>query len=72
MDLNGRMNPARRRATNEKRQIEPSRSISAATKHISSSEGVMRPDRPMASTFSSRAVAKILAAGTMTPRSMIS
>ena len=33
---------------------KPSRSISAATWHISSSDGVIRPDRPMMSAFSSR------------------
>ena len=33
-------------------QSKPSRSISAATKHISSSDGVISPDSPMMSAFS--------------------
>ncbi|MET0333514.1 MAG: dihydropteroate synthase, partial [Rhizobacter sp.] len=37
---------------------KPSRSISAATCAISSSEGVMRPERPIASALCSRAVAR--------------
>ena len=40
--------------------VMPSRSISCATVRISSSEGVIRPDRPMKSAFSARAVSRIL------------
>ena len=50
----------------------PSRSISDATWTISSSEGVIRPERPIASAFLSRATARIFEAGVITPRSMIS
>jgi hypothetical protein len=46
----------------------PSRSISRATCAISSSEGVMRPESPTMSHFSSRATLRIFCAGTMTPR----
>ena len=53
-------------------RVNPSRSISRATCTISSSDGVMRPLKPMISTFCSRAVARILSAGTITPRSMTS
>ncbi len=72
MDLDGRMDAAGRRAADQQRQIEPCRSISAATCTISSSDGVIRPERPMISTFSATAVSRIFVAGTMTPRSMIS
>ena len=47
--------------------VKPCRSISRATWLISSSEGVIRPDRPMMSTFSSRALSRICWAGTITP-----
>lgn len=50
----------------------PCRSISCATPTISSSEGVIRPDRPMMSAFSAFAVSRILAVGTITPRSTTS
>ncbi len=50
----------------------PSRSMSDATWTISSSEGVMRPDRPIMSAPTSRAVSRMRAAGTMTPRSITS
>ena len=50
----------------------PRRSISAATFTISSSDGVISPDRPMMSASSASAVSRILAAGTITPRSMTS
>ncbi len=52
--------------------VIPSRSISAATCAISSSDGVISPDRPMMSASTSRAVSRIRAAGTMTPRSITS
>ena len=52
--------------------VNPSRSISDATWRISSSDGVISPDRPMMSAFCSRAVSRIRATGTMTPRSMTS
>ena len=48
------------------------RVISCATNAISSSDGVMSPLSPMMSTFCAIAVSRIFAAGTMTPRSMIS
>ena len=50
--------------------LKPSRSISAATWHISSSEGVISPDSPMMSAFSRLAVSRIFCAGTITPRSI--
>ena len=50
----------------------PSRSISLATRTISSSDGVIRPDRPMMSTSRSLAVSRIVWAGTITPRSITS
>jgi hypothetical protein len=46
----------------------PWRCISEATKAISSSEGVMSPERPTRSTPSSFARSRIVAAGTITPR----
>ncbi|MNH44298.1 hypothetical protein D3C81_1100420 [compost metagenome] len=48
------------------------RCISRATWTISSSDGVIRPDRPMMSHFCSRAVCRIFSAGTITPRSTMS
>lgn len=47
----------------------PRRSISRATKTISSSDGVINPERPMMSQFCSMAVSIILSQGTITPRS---
>ena len=44
-----------------------SRCISLATLDISSKEGVIKPDNPIMSTFSSFAFASISAAGTITP-----
>ena len=52
--------------------VNPRRVISFATSTISSSEGVIKPDRPMASAPSSMAVSRILSAGTITPRSWTS
>ena len=51
---------------------KPSRSISVATVRISSSDGVMSPDRPMRSASSRRAVSRMRVQGTITPRSMTS
>jgi len=51
---------------------KPSRCISRATWAISSSDGVMRPERPITSAFSWRATSSIFCAGTMTPRLMTS
>ncbi len=51
---------------------KPSRSISEATVTISSSDGVISPERPMMSTFSLRAVSRIFCVGTITPRSITS
>ena len=48
--------------------VNPSRSISLATCAISSSEGVMSPDRPMTSAFSAFATSRIFCADTITPR----
>ena len=45
---------------------------SFAKKTISSKEGVIKPERPMISTFSSTAVLIIFSGGTITPRSIIS
>ena len=51
----------------------PRRSISRATCTISSSDGVIRPDRPMMSACSlDRRSSRILSPGTITPRSMTS
>jgi hypothetical protein len=50
----------------------PVRCISLATWTISSRDGVIKPLKPMMSTFFSRAVWMIFSAGVMTPRSMIS
>ncbi|MNC91773.1 hypothetical protein D3C83_80870 [compost metagenome] len=47
---------------------KPSRSISRALCAISSSEGVISPDKPMMSHFSSRATSAIFFHGTITPR----
>ena len=46
----------------------PRRSISFATTTISSSDGVIRPDRPTTSQPCSTAVSRIVSAGTITPR----
>ena len=51
---------------------KPLRCISLATYTISSNDGVIRPDKPIISTFSSFATCKILAHGTITPRSITS
>ena len=45
---------------------------SFAKKTISSKEGVIKPESPMISTFSSTAVLIIFSGGTITPRSIIS
>lgn len=45
-----------------------SRCISPATYIISSRDGVIRPDKPMASALTSLALARISSQGTMTPR----
>ena len=50
----------------------PWRSISAASRHIWPRLGVISPETPIRSAFSSRAVSRICAAGTMTPRSITS
>jgi len=52
--------------------VRPWRSISFATWLISSSDGVIRPDRPIMSAFSAIAVSRIFCAGTITPRSITS
>ena len=52
--------------------VMPARCISSATVTISSSEGVMRPDRPIMSASFSFAASRIFDQGTMTPRSTIS
>jgi hypothetical protein len=52
--------------------VMPSRSMSDATCTISSSEGVISPDRPTRSAPTSRAVSMIRVAGTITPRSITS
>jgi hypothetical protein len=52
--------------------VKPWRSISVAKCTISSSEGVISPDRPIRSASTSRAVSMIFCAGTITPRSMTS
>ncbi|MNU04437.1 hypothetical protein D3C72_2488450 [compost metagenome] len=51
---------------------KPRRSISRATKTISSSDGVIRPLRPTMSALCSMAASRMRSAGTMTPRSMTS
>ena len=45
---------------------------SFARKTISSRDGVIRPDKPITSTFSSTAVLIIFSGGTITPKSIIS
>ena len=52
--------------------FSPRRCISVATLTISSSEGVMSPDRPTASALSATAVSRMTDAGVITPRSMTS
>ena len=52
--------------------VQPVRLISFAACTISSSEGVMSPESPMASALLSSAAARIFSHGTMTPRSMTS
>ncbi len=50
----------------------PCRSISLAKLTISSSDGVIRPDRPIRSAPTSVALSRIFWAGTITPRSITS
>ena len=50
----------------------PRRSISSATWTISSSDGVISPDRPTTSAPSCAAASRIFSAGTITPRSTTS
>ena len=52
--------------------VNPWRCISLATCTISSSDGVIRPDSPIMSALSRRAVSRIFSHGTMTPRSITS
>ena len=52
--------------------LKPCRVISSATVTISSSEGVIRPERPIMSALLSLADFRISWNGTMTPRSMTS
>ena len=52
--------------------VKPWRSISDATWVISSSDGVISPDRPIRSASISIAFSRIRAAGTITPRSTTS
>ena len=52
--------------------VIPARCISSATVTISSSEGVMRPERPIMSASFSFAASRIFDQGTITPRSTIS
>ena len=52
--------------------VSPWRCISVAKLTISSSEGVISPERPMMSASTSAAVSRIFCAGTITPRSMTS
>ena len=58
--------------TNSTRTAGEAFSSSLATCAISSREGVMRPERPMMSTFSSLARSRISALGAITPISMTS
>ncbi|MNG35758.1 hypothetical protein D3C84_1225700 [compost metagenome] len=51
---------------------KPWRSISLATVTISSSEGVISPDRPMTLALCSRAASRIFWVGVITPRSITS
>ena len=53
-------------------RVKPWRCISVATFTISSRLGVIRPDSPIASASTSRAVSRIFCAGTITPRSITS
>ena len=50
----------------------PRRSISRATSTMWSSDGVISPESPTTSTFSSTATSRIRSAGTITPRSITS
>ncbi len=52
--------------------VKPRRVISFATSTISSSEGVISPERPIASAPNSTAVSRMRSAGTITPRSWTS
>src|SRR5439155_27266768 len=71
-DLHRGVRPAGSCAPIKSGKRNPSRSISCATCTISSSDGVIRPLRPITSACFSRAVSKIFAAGTITPRSTTS
>ena len=51
---------------------KPSRSIDRATCTISSSDGVISPERPIMSTWRSRACRRISSPGIITPRSITS
>ena len=50
--------------------LRPCLSISLATWIISSSDGVISPDKPMMSAFSAIAVCRIFSHGVITPRSI--
>ena len=50
--------------------LKPCLSISLATWIISSSDGVISPDKPMMSAFSAMAVCRIFSHGVITPRSI--
>jgi len=52
--------------------VNPWRCISRATCTISSSDGVISPERPIRSARSRRAVSSIFSQGTITPRSITS
>ena len=71
-DFGRSMGLAGGRTVNQAGNFNPARCISLATFTISSSDGMISPDKLMATAFSSKAVCKIFPAGTITPRSMIS
>ena len=50
--------------------LKPCLSISLATWIISSSDGVISPDKPMMFAFSAMAVCRIFSHGVITPRSI--
>ena len=60
------------RPADQQRQSKPCRFISAATSTIRSSDGVISPESPMISAFSSFARARISSVGTITPMSTTS
>ena len=70
-DLDRRMVDGSRGPSDQKGRSKPCRSISLATLTISSRDGVISPLNPIMSAFSARAASRILAHGTITPRSMI-